>query len=116
MDGTVQGLAVEAAALTVEDDDERGVSVSPTALTVPEGGSATYTVVLASRPTGPVTVTPSVASGPDVTVSGALTFTAADWDTAQTVTVTAGHDDDADNDTATVEHAVDRAPTTAPTA
>ncbi len=106
VDGTVEGLTVEAAALTVEDDDERGVSVSPTALTVPEGGSASYTVALASRPTGPVTVTPSVASGTEVTVSGALTFTAADWATAQTVTVTAGHDDDADNDTATVGHAV----------
>ena len=114
--GTVQGLALEAATLTVTDDDARGVAVSPTALPVPEGGDATYTVVLASQPTGPVTVTPSLAAGssPDVTVSGPLTFTAANWDSAQTVTVSAAQDDDADNDMATVEHQVS-APTTAPT-
>ena len=59
----------------VEDDDEQGVRTSATALTVPEGDNRTYTVVLA-QPAGPVTVTPSVAGSADVTVSGALTFTA----------------------------------------
>ena len=62
--------------LTIEDDDTRGVTVSTSTLDIPEGNSATYTVVLASEPTGPVTVTPSHSSGDaDVTVSGALTFT-----------------------------------------
>ena len=46
---------------TILDDDTRGVAVSPIALTVPEGGSATYTVVLTSQPTA--TVTPSRSSG-----------------------------------------------------
>ena len=41
-----------------------------------------------------------------MTVSGALTFTAADWDRAQTVTVSAAPDADAANDRATVSHAV----------
>ena len=56
--------------MTVEDDDESSpVSrTSATALTVPEGDSRTYTVVLGSQPVGPVTVTPSVAGSPDVTV------------------------------------------------
>ncbi len=93
-------------AVTVEDDDERGVSVSTTAMTVPEGASRTYTVVLSSQPTGPVTVSPSVAGSPDVTVSGALTFTAQTWDRAQTVTVSAAQDADAANDAATVSHTV----------
>ena len=93
-------------AVTVEEDDELGVTVTPTALTVPEGDSRTYTVALRSQPSGPVTVTPSVAGSPDVTVSGALTFTAEDWDRAQTVTVSAGQDADAANDRATVSHAV----------
>ena len=66
--------------VTVEDDDEQGVTVSPTALTVPEGASRTYTVVLTSQPSGAVTMTPSATGSADVTVSGALTFTAADWD------------------------------------
>ena len=64
---------------TIVDDDTRGVTVSETALPVPEGGTATYTVVLDSEPTGNVTVTPSRSSGDtDVTVSGALTFTPSD--------------------------------------
>ena len=91
-----------AATLTVTDDDTRGVAVSPTELPVPEGGDATYTVVLESEPTGPVTVAPTRATGSssDVTVSPTnLSFTAANWDTAQTVTVSAAADDDADHDT-----------------
>ncbi|MDE0523462.1 MAG: cadherin-like beta sandwich domain-containing protein [Boseongicola sp.] len=104
---TVGGLSVTGTALTIEDDDTRGVTVSETALPVPEGGTATYTVVLDSQPTGDVTVTPSRSSGDaDVTVSGALTFTPSDWDTAQTVTVSAAEDADAEVDAATVSHAV----------
>ena len=69
--GTVAGLEVAAATLTITDDDVRGVTFSGPTLSVPEGGDATYTVVLESEPTGPVTVTPSLASGSntDVTVS-----------------------------------------------
>ena len=104
--GTVQGLTVTAGTVTVEDDDEQGVRTSATALTVPEGDSRTYTVALRSQPAGPVTVTPSVADSPDVTVSGALTFTAQNWNRAQTVTVSAAQDADAANDAATVSHAV----------
>ena len=37
MDGSVTGLDVTSAVLTIEDDDERGVTVTPTSLTVPEG-------------------------------------------------------------------------------
>ena len=48
---------------TITSDDERGVTVTPTSLAVPEAGSGTYTVVLTSQPTGPVTVTPSRGSG-----------------------------------------------------
>ena len=100
-------LNLTATTVTITDDDERGVQVSPTTLTVPEGGDGTYTVVLTSQPTGPVTVTPLHGSGDtDVTVSGALTFTTADWNEAQTVTVSAGSDADAKNDTATIEHTI----------
>ena len=59
----VAGLNVTATTVTINDDDERGVQVSPTTLTVPEGADGTYTVVLTSEPTGPVTVTPSHGSG-----------------------------------------------------
>ena len=93
--------------LTLEDDDTRGVTVSKSDLDIDEGDDGTYTVVLASKPTGQVTVTPSRSSGDaDVTVSGALTFTTADWDTARTVTVSAAQDLDAVDDTAVIGHAV----------
>ena len=94
-------------ALTLEDDDTRGVTVSKTELEIDEGDDGTYTVVLDSKPTGQVTVTPSRSSGDaDVTVSGALTFTTANWDTAQTVTVSSAQDLDAVDDTAVIGHAV----------
>ena len=78
----------------IADDDERGVTVSPEGLTVEEGGSGEYTVVLESDPEGPVTVAVRVPEGTDVGVSPvALTFTAADWQTVQTFTVSAAEDD-----------------------
>ena len=93
--------------LTLEDDDARGVTVLATALYIGEGEDGSYRVVLTSEPTADVTVTPSRASGDaDVTVSGALTFTALNWSTARTVTVSAGQDSDALDDSAVIGHAV----------
>ena len=84
-------------AVTVTDDDGVGITVSEVARTVDEdGGTATYTLVLESPPTGNVTITPRSSDTDIATVSGALTFTAGNWDTAQTVTVT-GVNDDIDN-------------------
>ena len=103
------GLEVVPTAVTIADDDARGVTVSAATLTVPEEGSNTYTVVLRSAPTADVTVTPSLSTGssPEVSVSPAtLTFTPGNWATAQTVTVEADQDDDAEDDEATVEHEV----------
>ena len=100
--------------VTVTDVDMRAVTlggVTQNRLTVPEGGTATYTVVLATEPTGSVTVRPSFAAGgdADLTLPAApvLTFAATNWQTAQTVTVAAAEDDgDAVNGTATLTHAV----------
>ena len=93
--------AVATATATIVDDDERGVTVSPTELEVTEGGSDGYTVVLGSQPTGDVTVAVSVPAGTDVSVDeDSLTFTSSTWDVAQTVTVRAAEDDDALTDDA----------------
>ena len=101
--GSVTASSVE---VTITDDDERGVVVSPTALTMAEGGSGEYTVVLTSEPTGPVTVEATVSGSPDVTALPVTrTFTPSDWDMPQAVTVSAAHDGDAVDDTATVSHA-----------
>ena len=83
------------------------VTVSKTALTVTEEDSTgdTYTVVLASQPTADVTVTVAGHASTDVTPSTTtLTFTSLNWETAQTVTLTAVDDADTTNDTVTLTH------------
>ena len=96
----------DSVAVSVTEDDTAGVTVSPTSLTIAEGGEGTYTAVLDSLPGGDVTVTPSSDNG-DVTFSPAeLTFTAANWNAPQTVTVRAAEDADAVADSATLSHAV----------
>ena len=84
-----------------------GVVVTPSAVTVPEGGNSTYTVELSSQPAADATVAIGGHSGTDLTLSGTglnadgeLTFTTANWSTAQTVTVSAREDDDAVDDAA----------------
>ena len=92
--------------VTVTDNDTAGLVLSPTSLGVDEGDDASYTVKLASLPTGTVTVAITGHSGTDLTLDTAsLEFTTSTWDDAQTVTVTAGEDDDTTNDTATLAHA-----------
>ena len=95
-------------AVTVTDDETVGVTVTPTSLTVTEGGMNTYTVVLDTQPTATVTVTiVDPTDNADVTANPAsLTFTTSNWSTAQTVTVSAAEDGDPLEDTATVTHTV----------
>ncbi len=93
--GSFGSLEMDSVAVTVTENDTVGVTVSTSTLAVPEGSNAIYTLRLTSEPTADVTVTVAGASG-DITVSGSpLTFTAANWSTAQTVTVSAADDDDA---------------------
>ena len=89
----------------VIDNDTPGLVLSAASQEVPEDGVATYTVRLATLPTGPVTVTLGGTTGTDLTLDKtSLTFTASTWNTAQTVTVSADADDDATNDEATLTH------------
>ena len=69
--GLPAGVTLQTAGVTVTiaDDDERGVTVTPEALNVDEGGSVDYTVVLDTEPTAAVTVTASVQDGTDLTLS-----------------------------------------------
>ena len=111
-----EGVTVPGLTVTIIENDEVGVTIEPAALTVTEGDAAgvDYTVVLTSQPAGDVTVTVSGHSGTDLTLSGtglssdgALTFTTANWSTAQTVTVKAAEDDDAAQDAdVTLAHAI----------
>ena len=91
----------------IVDDDTRGVTVTPVQLVLEEGGNRGYTVKLDSQPTGSVTVTPSKSGDNDITfLPVSLTFTDTDWDTEQTVTVSAAEDSDPLDDQARISHAV----------
>ena len=93
--------------LLIEDEDTRGVTVSASRLDIDEGETGTFTVVLDSQPTGVVRVRPLRESGDtDITPSGALSFTADNWDRPQTVRVTAAEDADAADDSAVISHRV----------
>jgi hypothetical protein len=91
---------------TITDDESDGTQtlvVSPSALGVVEGGTATFDVRLGTAPAASTTVTVARQSGDsDLTVqSGAsLTFTPANWNTPQAVTLAAASDADATNGTA----------------
>ena len=115
-DSTYDALADQSVTVSITDNDADGVTISPTTLTVTEGDATgvSYTVVLTSQPAGDVTVAISGHSGTDLSISGTtlsgdneLTFTTANWGTAQTVTVKAAEDDDAVTDAdVTLTHAI----------
>ena len=84
-------LSVTETQVTIIDNDKRGVAVKPTELELTAGDSATYKVVLGSKPTDTVTVRMAVSGDDDMTVSPeSLTYTTGTWAEAQTITVTAG--------------------------
>ena len=97
--------ATTRAVVQITDNDGRGIDLSRTSLAVSEGGSATYTVALASRPTTTVTVTITGHLGTDLSLDRtSLFFTASTWNTAQVVMVSAAQDPDSTNDSATLTH------------
>ena len=88
-------------------ESKLGVRLSRNSLTVNEGTSSAYTVRLSS-PAG-VTVN-LTSSDPDLTLDKyVLTFTTDDYNTAQTVMVTAAEDDDGVSETPTVAHTINDA-------
>ena len=107
-DAAYNGLAGDVVTVTVTDNDDAGVTIVLAASLmspVGEGGTGSYTVVLDSQPSGAVTVTAASADSGAVTVTPTvLTFTTGNWDTAQTVTVTAEHDNDADDESVDVSY------------
>ena len=98
----------EAVTVTIADDDVPGVTVSEASLSITEGKSGTYQVKLDTQPTADVTITVASSDEGAVTVTPAsLTFTAGttgNWNTTQSVTVAAVHDDDDNDETVTITH------------
>ena len=93
--------------LELPSTNTAGVSLSKTALTVMEEDTAgeTYTVVLDSQPMTDVEVTVAGHAGTEVTPNPTtLTFTGSNWETVQTVTVSAGADADTMDGVVTLTH------------
>ena len=66
---TEAGLRIDAATLTIADDDDPGVRVSTTTLAVTEESSGRYSLVLDTEPSGNVTVRVTVSGNQSVTVA-----------------------------------------------
>lgn len=90
------GLTTVPVAVTVTDDDSLNIDVDPTSLSLTEGGAAgTFAVTLTQQPGADVTVNLQSPDTDAATVTPAtLTFTSANYDDPQTVTVTPVSDDD----------------------
>ena len=86
------------ATLSISDDDTAGIHVSGGPLSVNEDGTSDqFNVVLNSQPEADVNISVSSGNTAEGTVDNAkLVFSASNWDSQQTVTVT-GVDDDLDD-------------------
>ncbi len=105
-------------AVSVTDDDTAELDVTPTSLTITEGGQATFQVKLATDPSTNVQVdlvlSDSSLSITNITpnptqTNDALLFGSAvghDWNQYYTLTVSAAQDDDTDNESASIRLSV----------
>ena len=106
--GGYENVPLSLLALQVKDNDIVAVRFNKHTVTVVEGDTqgGTYTAVLDAQPNAPITITVSPDAGSDVLVDPAmLNFTTSNWDTQQTVQVTAEHDADSQHETVQVSHA-----------
>ncbi len=90
------------------DTQELLPALSAYSLTIAEGGTGSYSVVLGAQPDGNVEVDLSISPSGHLTANvEKLTFTPENWDSPQTVTLTAGTDDDALNSWHEILHTSD---------
>ena len=109
-------MTVNSVSVTARDDDRRLV-VTPAELALEEGSTGSYTVALGGSPAAGATVRVTATSAnPAVRVDSdgtpttrVLNFTSANWNTAQTVTVTATSDGDAADEFSTIANAAPEA-------
>ncbi len=112
-DANYEGIAISDVTAVITDNDSAGVSIveSDGSTEVSEQGPTSdyYTIVLNTEPIADVTIVvdpddqADVGAGAGVAIS--LTFTSADWDVPQTLTVTAEDDGALEgNHTATITH------------
>ncbi|MGV0005254.1 MAG: inverse autotransporter beta domain-containing protein, partial [Candidatus Porifericomitaceae bacterium WSBS_2022_MAG_OTU9] len=87
--GDYDGFVLAPQSVSVSDDDVAGLTVLRPgqilsgSLTVVEGGTAVYTLVLNTQPSGDVTIAITSSDPGAATATASLTFTPTDWATAQ---------------------------------
>jgi hypothetical protein len=104
-DGKYNGMLAPDVSVTNTDNDSAGITITPlpTAtnplVTTESGGTSTFTVVLNTVPAGNVAFTVTSLNLAEGTVApGSLSFTPANWNASQTVTVKGVDDKIVDND------------------
>jgi hypothetical protein len=98
MDASYDGIDPRDVSLSNVDDDSAGITVSPARGNTNEGGDTTsFTIVLNSQPTAPVSIPISSSVPTEGTVAvGTVSFTTEDWAAPKTITITGVNDDVAD--------------------
>ena len=94
-DDDFDGLDDQTVSVDTLDDDVAGFTIEETegSTEVDESGTTdTFTIVLDAQPASDVVISLAIDDNGEATVTSTLSFTAATWDTPQTVTVT-GVDD-----------------------
>jgi Ca2+-binding RTX toxin-like protein len=105
-DSNYNNLNPSDVSITNTDRNTAGVTVNPASTNAIEGGATgNYTLKLNSQPTAPVTI--SFAAGNQINTIAPITFDAANWNIAQTVTVIATDDTVVEGThSGTINHAV----------
>ena len=100
-DAKYNGLNAANVAATNIDNDTAGITVTPTTglVTVEQGASATFTIVLKSQPTGTVFINLSSSDTTEgVPSTSRVVFSTSNWNVPQTVTVRPVDEFEADGD------------------
>jgi hypothetical protein len=82
------------ATLTIQDNDDPGITVAPTTLTIGEPDeTGTFNISLDTEPGSPVTINLSPSNGECSVSPGSVTVTSSNWSSGVNITVTAVDDD-----------------------
>ena len=90
------------------DIDSLNIQLSTKTISITEGLTGSYTIVLKIEPAHDVVIMPLISPNPDsVSVISSLTFTQANWDMVQTITIeSVGDDIDRDNVNVVISHQI----------
>ncbi|MBA5249362.1 MAG: hypothetical protein FE834_07560, partial [Gammaproteobacteria bacterium] len=106
-----KGVSINDVAITMDDDDTRGITQPATTFiaVVPELGTVEYTLKLNTQPTANVIITPISSNTDAATVSDPITFTTSDWNSPKTITITGVDDNNTEDEELNIRHIVEGA-------